>query len=175
MSSAPVRPPMQQPNQTALRAAFLAPATRAAQWRLPMGAAAVPLVHRGAQALMLLSVLMAWVWALAAVNDIWPAAFALGWTWHVMRLWRAGRAPSQCLLLCWQAHPLDTWQVADWGAGEVHARSLWDGQAAFLLHLRAADGARQAWLWVRDDGGRDIHRLRTLLGVPQASPKAPVA
>ena len=175
MSSAPVRPPMQQPNQAALRAAFLAPATRAAQWHLPMGAAAVPLVHRGAQGLMLLSALMAWVWALAAVLAIWPVAFALGWTWHVMRLWRAWCAPSQRLLLCWQAHPLGAWQVAEWGDGPVHARSLWDGQAALLLHLRAADGARQAWLWVRDDGGRDIHRLRTLLGVPQAAPKSPVA
>lgn len=124
---------------------------------------------------MLISVLMACVWALAAVTDIWPVAFALGWTWHVARLWRAGREPSQCLSLCWQAHPLGAWQVAEWGGVEVLARSLWDGQSAFLLHLRAVDGVRQAWLWVRDDGGRDIHRLRTLLGVPQAAPKSPVA
>ena len=175
MSSTSVRQATQKPAQKALRAAFLAPATRTAQWHLPMGAAAVPLVRRGAQALMLLSGLMAWVWALAAAAAIWPVALALGWTWHLVRLWRAWRAPSQALRLCWQAAPASAWQVAEWGDGAVHVRTLWDGQAALLLHLRAAEGPRQAWLWVRDDGGRDIHRLRTLLGVPPAGPQSPVA
>lgn len=164
-----------QATQQALRAAFLAPATRAAQWHLPMGAAAVPLVRRGAQALMLFSGLMAWVWALAAAAAIWPVAFALGWTWHVVRLWRDWGAPSPALWLCWQSQSLGGWQVAAWGEGAVRVRTVWDGQAAFLLHLRADDGARQAWLWVRDDGGRDIHRLRTLLGLPQAATESPVA
>jgi len=167
--------PAQQPTQQALRAAFLAPATRAAQWLLPMGAAAVPLVHRGAQALMLLSGAMAWAWAWSAMDAIWPMVFALGWTWHVVRLWRAWCSPTRCLLLCWQAQPSCRWLVAEWGDGPVHVRSLWDGQAALLLRLRAADGAQRVWLWVRDDGGRDIHRLRTLLAMPQAAPDLPVA
>ncbi|MBT9611480.1 MAG: hypothetical protein AABZ19_00440 [Pseudomonadota bacterium] len=175
MSGTSARPPAQQSAQQALRAAFLAPAMRTAQWNLPMGAAAVPLVHRAAQVLMGLSALMAWVWALAAVASVWPLAFAVGWTWHVARLWRAWGRPPRTLLLSWQSQPLGAWQVAEWGECPVHVRTAWDGQAAFLLHLRAADGAGQAWLWVRDDGGRDIHRLRTLLGVPPATPEAPVA
>lgn len=168
------RPP-QKPTQQALRAAFLAPATRTAQWQLPMGAAAVPLVRHGAHVLMGLSALMAWVWALASMASIWPVAFALAWSWHVVRLWRAWRRPSPSLLLSWRSQAMDAWQVAGWGEGAIHVRMLWDAQAAFLLHLRLADGTRQAWLWVRDDGGRDIHRLRTLLGVPPAPLEPPVA
>jgi len=156
----------------ALRAAFLAPAMRSAHWSLHTGAAAVPWVRRGGQALMLGSGAMAWMWALACWPAIWPVALALGWSWHLVRLWRAWAAPAERVLLCWRAAPEAGWCVPAWGEVDVQVRVLWDGQSALLLHLRAANEGRvptpQAWLWVPDDGGRDVHRLRTLLFV-QAS------
>jgi len=163
------------PSQQARRAAFLAPATRAAQWSLSTGAANVPAVRLGGQALIALSGLMAWAWALASVQALWPLALALGWSWHLVRLWRAWCVPAQKLLLCWQAAPGCGWHVPAWDDAAVAVRMLWDGQAAFLLHVRAADGRRQAWLWVRDDGDRDAHRLRTLLRASRTTQGATVA
>lgn len=163
------------PSQQALRAAFLAPATRAAQWELPTGAAGVPVARRIGQALICLSGLMAWGWALASVEAVWPLLLALLWSWHLARLWRSWCVPVQHLLLCWQPSPRAGWHVPAWGDAAVAVRVPWDGQAAFLLNVRSADGARQAWLWVRDDGGRDAHRLRTLLRVPQTIPESTVA
>lgn len=139
------------------------------------GAAGLPLVRRAGQALLLSSAVVAWLWAVSAADALWPVAVALFCSWHVWRLWRDWHCPPEPLLLCWvarhdggKAADANTtgWQVPAWGAGQVTVRSVWDGQSAVLLHIRAVNGKPQAWLWWHDDGGRDAHRLRTLIAVP---------
>lgn len=167
------------------RAALLAPATRSSQWLLMTGAAGLPLVRHAGQALLLSSISVAWLWALAAVDALWPVVVALFFSGHVWRLWRDWQRPPEPLLLCWVARQdggrvadatTAGWQVPAWGAGPVTVRSVWDGQSAVLLHL---NGKHQAWVWLRDDGGRDAHRLRTLIALPTppvggvTSPKRP--
>lgn len=167
------RAPSDREAARAMRAAFLAPAMRDAQWTLLTGATAVPWVRRSGQVLLLGSAAMAWVWALATWQAAWHCVLALAWSWHVVRIWRAWSSPGQALLLCWRAAPEAGWHVPAWGCVTVRVRVLWDGQSALLLHLRAASEgsspAQQAWLWVSDDGGRDAHRLRTLLSLPPAA------
>lgn len=157
------------------RAVLLAPATRTAQWQLPTAAETLPALWRLGHALLLASLSLIWLWAIAAAEAVWPVALALVWSWHVWRLWRDWRRPTEAFLLRWSAEPVGTetkviagWQVPAWGPVAVSVRSVWDGQTAVLLHLRAADGENQAWVWLHDDGGRDTHRLRTLLMVPMA-------
>lgn len=159
-----------------MRAAHLAPAMREAQWSLRTGAGALPWVRRAGQALLLGSGVMVWCWALAAIQAVWPLLLAGAWSWHLLRMWRTWSAPARVLLLCWRGAsevPKGGWHVPDWGDVTVQAHIQWDGQSAFLLHLSEATAergrARQAWLWVPDDGGRDAHRLRTLLSVPPAA------
>ncbi len=127
---------------------------------------------------MLGSGLMAWLWALAAAQAIWPVLLACVWSWHLWRLWRDWGKSGETILLQWHAPPTSSWRVQAWGDVPVTARSVWEGQGAWLMHLRTHDGEREAWLWVRDKGERDIHRLRTLLSLPQRAMNeghAPVA
>lgn len=152
--------------QTVPRAVQLAPLLRPAQWAL--GVNLGPGVRRLGQALVWASGLMAWLWALADVQALWPLACAVAWSWHLVRLWRRWQRPADPLWLCWRGPPSPGWQVPAWGEASVSVRCVWDGQGALLLHVRTTDGRQQAWAWVRDDGDRDAHRLRTLVHLPEA-------
>jgi hypothetical protein len=145
---------------------LLAPALRSAQWELMPGAGGVSWVKHGAHVLMLSSGLAAWCWALAAAQSVWPLLLASAWTWQLITMWRKWAGSPRNILLQWRGPPASIWCVPAWGDSPVSARCVWDGQATWLLHLRSQDGLRQAWLWVRDDGENDKHRLRTLLNLP---------
>ena len=171
----------------------LAPLLRPASWRLSPGAADVPWLRYLGLALLMASTLALLAWCGATWLESWQhrdlnwasllavPLCALGLR-HAWRLGRGWLMPGMPLTLRWtgpvatlrSGEPCGGWRVDEWGAQPVDVSLVWDWQRVMLLRLRPWESSpHQAWVWLQDQRNPqpsprgDVHRLRTLLCLPQ--------
>lgn len=173
---------------------ILAPLLRPAAWRILPGAADAPLIRFAGQLLIVASGAAMLAWSMAVWHSAWlqrRADLATCVALLLCVLWGAG-ARWLWLSLVGQGAPLTLrwtgpvsevplrvaaqaptltrvggWRVDEWGDAPVRVELVWDWQKVLLVRLQlAGSNDAEAWVWLSDRLGSEVHRLRTLVCLP---------
>lgn len=122
------------------------------------------------------AVLLCLLWG-AGARWLWlrwvgrSASLTLRWTGPVSEVPLRVAAPTAPAAprLTW----VGGWRVDEWGDAPVQVELVWDWQRVLLVRLRSNDASGpEAWVWLSDRLGNEVHRLRTLLCLPSATTTA---